>query len=72
MSMDYIRQSYGVPARRGGRVEFTGNGKVQLGTITAARGHYLRVRLDGDKAAGSFHPLWHLRYLPIQPDARGS
>jgi len=26
-------------------------------------GHYLRVRLDGKKEAGNFHPTWELRYL---------
>ena len=63
MSMDYIRKSYGVPAKRGGRVEYTGDGEKEFGTITGADGHYLRVRLDGGKEAGYFHPTWELRYL---------
>lgn len=64
MSMDYIRKNYGVPAKRGGRVEYTGCGKAELGTITGADGAYLCIRLDGLKQAGNFHPTWELRYLP--------
>jgi hypothetical protein len=61
--MAYIRKAYGVPAKRGGRVEYTGCGAKETGTITGADGHYLRVRLDGEKEAGNFHPTWALRYL---------
>ena len=67
MSMEYIRKRYGVPAKRGGRVRYTGNpdGKPVDGTITAsAQGNgHLFVRLDGNKHSYCFHPTWKLEYL---------
>jgi hypothetical protein len=71
VSMSYIRKIYGVPARRGGRVEYTG-GKdgPKLGTITYANGQYLMIRLDGSQTSATFHPTWELRYLDAsQPPA---
>lgn len=65
MSMDYIRKTYGVPAKRGGRVEYTGCGAPERGTITSADGAYLCIRLDGLKRAAHFHPTLKLRYLPV-------
>lgn len=64
MTLDYIRQSYGVPAMKGGRVRYTGdrNGP-RLGTITGASGAHVTIRLDGDKHANPFHPTWELEYL---------
>ena len=52
-----------VPARRGGRVEYTGCGKSELGTITSAANGRLNIRLDGVKHTMPFHPTWKLRYL---------
>ncbi|WP_409188400.1 hypothetical protein [Bradyrhizobium sp. RDM4] len=64
MSIDYIRQYYGVPAKRGARVEYTGaSDGPRLGTIKAARGSHLMILLDGSKHAMPFHPTWELRYL---------
>lgn len=63
MSMEYIRKAYDVPAKRGGRVEYTGEGTPEHGTITGADGHYLRVRMDGTKYAGNYHPTWRMAYL---------
>ena len=63
MSFEYIRTYYGVPAKRGGRVEYTGTGKVQTGTITGASGAHLSIRIDGKKHADPFHPTWNLKYL---------
>ena len=65
MSMERIRKRYGVPAKRGSRVRYTGNGsdKAMYGTITSARGHHLRIRLDGQKVPHIFHPTWELQYL---------
>jgi len=65
--MEYIRRTYGVPARRGGRVEYSGNsanGRL-LGTITGARGCYLRVRMDGCRRGEILHPTWRLKYLDL-------
>lgn len=64
MSMEYIRRTYGVPAKRGGRVKFTGHNESQLGTIVRCDGAYIRIRLDGHKHHGRYHPTWCLRYFP--------
>ena len=64
MSMDYIRSVYNVPAKRGGRVEYTHPKPSRFGTIVRADGARLRIRLDGDKHADVYHPTWELRYLP--------
>lgn len=70
MSIHWIRDTYGVPAKRGGRVEYTGEGRPEFGTIKSAHGGYLRILLDGLKHPASFHPTWRLRYLP-RTDAGG-
>lgn len=64
MSMAYIRKTYGVPAKRGGRVEYTGEGRAEYGTIKSANGAHLAIKLDGVKHTMPFHPTWCLRYLP--------
>lgn len=66
MTMAWVRKNYDVPAKRGCRVEYTGEGpnKPELGTITSARGGHLRIRLDSSpKHPLIFHPTWRLRYL---------
>lgn len=63
MSMEYIRKTYNVPAKRGSRVIYSGDGKEEYGTIVSARGGYLNIRLDGAKRPLPFHPTWKLRYL---------
>jgi len=61
--MSYIRRYYNVPAKRGGRVLYTGWRTPLYGTIKSARGGYLRILLDGDTRTGSFHPTWEIEYL---------
>ncbi|KAF1009539.1 MAG: hypothetical protein GAK28_00177 [Luteibacter sp.] len=68
MSMEYVRRYYGVPARRGGRVEYTGCGIVEMGTIRSATGSNLNIQLDGVKHAMPFHPTWKLRYIDQPTD----
>lgn len=63
MSIDYIRRQYSVPAKKGGRVEYTGNDKPEFGTICGAQGAHLTIRLDGMKHTMPYHPTWKLRYL---------
>lgn len=63
MSMEQIRKTYGVPAKRGGRVEYTGYGFPELGTIVSATGSELRIRLDNHKNMTYLHPKAKLRYL---------
>lgn len=65
--MEWVRRNYRVPARRGGRVEYLGNGSTIEGTIRSARGGYVYIQLDGDRHSLPFHPTWKLRYL--HPDS---
>jgi hypothetical protein len=67
MSMEYIRKTYGVPAKRGARVCYTNEG-IFYGTILCARGPYIRVRWDGGgkRSVSSMHPTWALQYLSGQ------
>jgi len=58
VSLAYIRDYYGVPARRGGRVRFDGRD----GTIVGAQAQYLRVRLDGDRRPITAHAKWRMEY----------
>lgn len=58
MSMEYVRNYYGVPAKRGGRVivlNLCGEKTEVKGTIASAR-HNLAVRLDGEKRTRRYHP----------------
>ena len=55
--MAWVREHYGVPARRGGRIRFDG----VCGTILSAT-HHLRVRLDDGRRV-MLHPTWHVEYL---------
>ena len=56
--MAYIRDHYGVPAKRGGIVWAKG----KRGVIVGSQGSYLRVRLDGDTHIGTWHPTWRIDY----------
>jgi len=63
-NMERTRKLYGVPAKRGGRVIYTGNGKREFGTIRSARYCRLNIQLDGRRNTRPFHPTWELEYLP--------
>lgn len=63
MSMAWVRKYYRVPAKRGGRVEYTGERRPEFGTITSATNGRLNIKLDGWKNPLPFHPTWELRYL---------
>lgn len=68
MSMDYIRSYYRVPAKRGGRIEYTGsNSKGRRGVITGSRGARLLIRFDDDGRTYVFHPTWEIKYLQDPP-----
>lgn len=59
MSMTYVRDYYGVPAKRGALVSYEG----RRGRITSAD-HRLRVLFDGDKHTSVIHPREDgLKYL---------
>ena len=70
MSMEYIRNHYKVPAKRGAKVRFTDcNGKQSIGTIRSARGAYLRCHFpDHPERLHTIHPTWHVEYLPSNSD----
>lgn len=57
--MEYIRDTYGVPARLGGRVKYKG----KPGTILGTRRQYLLIQLDGEEAKKPYHPTWEMEYL---------
>jgi hypothetical protein len=68
MSMDYIRKTYGVPAKRGSAVLYSPpNEKPRRGRILGADGTYLRVQLEARPGMVQkptvHHPTWHLEYL---------
>ena len=61
MSMDWVRRTYGVPVRRGVRVDMNGN----LGTITRATS-MVYVRFDdyhGARRSVPCHPTWRMTYF---------
>lgn len=66
MSMQLARQYYDVPAKRGMRVRYFGDGRSEpkFGTIISApRSDRLRIRFDGETVTHLFHPTWGLEYL---------
>lgn len=56
---EYVRTTYGVPAKRGGRVTVDG----RPGVITGFRHGKLRVRFVGLRYAIPAHPTWRVEYL---------
>ena len=62
-AMDYIRQTYNVPAKIGGKVKFGSN----KGKIIGADGAHLIIDVDGK--VGRYHPEWHLNYLDAEETA---
>ena len=68
MSMKYIRDYYGVPAKRGARVRYFDGVNEFFGVIVGSRGSLLRVRFDGEKGASLLHPTWWVEYLTTQQE----
>jgi len=57
MSLQYIRQHYKVPAKRGDKVlAKTPSGELTYGTIIGASGPHLKVRFFGEDRVCIFHP----------------
>lgn len=69
MSMDYIRKTYGVPAKRGGRLIYTDSDGVKFHcTIkSATNSGHLKVLVDdrvpGYRGRMKLHPTWNVEYL---------
>lgn len=68
MSMQLVRSSYNVPARRGARVRYAfTRGRRPEGTVVGAS-NYLHVRFDGDVRTHRIHPTDDaLEWLLPQP-----
>ena len=72
MSMSWIRDNCGVPAKRGAEIRFAGARAV----IVGSRGQYLRARMvEGCRWADAgqivtIHPTWEVEYLPSTEDQR--
>jgi len=62
MSMAWVRKAYGVPAKRGMRVVYTGSGAPVSGTIRSACTGRLKIQMDGFNSTKSYHPTWELHY----------
>ena len=78
MSMDYIRKTYGVPARRGGRLIYTDSDGVKFHcTIkSATNSGHLKVLVDdrvpGYRGRMKLHPTWQVEYLTPNVQAEGA
>ena len=55
-SLTYVKEKYGVPVKRGQRVRVS-KGRGAEGVVTCGDAQYVRVRLDGEKRSGRYHPL---------------
>lgn len=62
MSMAWVRKAYGVPAKRGMRVVYTGSGAPVNGTIRSASTGRLKIQMDGSNSTKSYHPTWEIQY----------
>ena len=65
MTMQYIRETYNVPAKRGACV--IANGKK--GVIVGSRGPHLRIKLE-DGIIRIFHPTWNMQYVGCEQDEK--
>ena len=64
MSANYIRSTYGVPAKRGMRITIDGRPARIVGFD-----HRLRIRFDGERITRSAHPTWRVDYHPKESAA---
>lgn len=71
MSMQYIRDTYHVPARRGGRVRFDGH-IWRIASATSAHLRVWRFEMLSIGEANYFeaiiHPTWRVEYLPEEKE----
>jgi hypothetical protein len=60
VSLEYIRRTYGVPAKRGAAVRFKPDSRdrAETGKVIGSKGALLRVRLEGHKRIALCHPTW--------------
>jgi hypothetical protein len=60
--MASLRRYYGVPAKRGGTILFTGLKHPVEGRILSARAHKLWIRTADGRRFGPLHPTWEVEY----------
>lgn len=63
MSMQRIREQYGVPAKRGGEVRFRGERAVILSADPTGAYLWLELPWGSTKRVGPVHPTWEMDYL---------
>ena len=66
MSIKYIRENYGVPAKIGTKIKFTPHNdesKMREGVIVGSKDSYLKVKFGKEKEITILHPTWALEYL---------
>ena len=67
MSLKYIRETYGVPAKLKACIKFSPCGdfskEVRHGRITGSDGARLRVKFEADKQIRLLHPVWSVVYI---------
>lgn len=63
MSMEYVRNTYKVPAKRGGKVRYAGFEVPKVGKIVSSKGGYIRVAFPGESRNVLLHPTWNVEYL---------
>jgi hypothetical protein len=62
--MKYIRDTYGVPAKRGGKIIFTNTiGQKLNGTIKSASNFHIKASIEGYKYDILLHPTCRIEYL---------
>lgn len=64
MSMEYIRKTYNVPAKRGGKVKITSSHKgIEFdGVITGSKNARLRISINRQRSR-LYHPTDNIVYL---------
>lgn len=67
MSLEFVRQTYGVPAKQGAAVQFKINGAWRNGIITAADHHVIVRPIENSSKRFRFHPTdgEHLIYTKV-------
>ena len=63
MSLEYIRKTYNVPAKRGGLIRFiNADTSVRYARILSGD-HLLHVRWEDDGTTARLHPTWMVWYV---------
>lgn len=60
---DYINETYDLDIKKGDRIRYTGGAEIKEGTIVGTHAGKLKVKMDGEKDAGVYHPNWEIEYL---------